>query len=380
MAITINSIPQLFSPSDNPLTYVFESDQTTQVNFSFSVDVRIGGVVTTTHTLFPENGDIAHFDIQEIIKSSIDIPALIMSAISEDANNYTSISINPVEKYGTPPTLQGGSVSSTTYAFKSRLDDLDWIDFDYTNKYFLTDFPQTEENLVGYNDDVRLLVLNNATADIITVELFDSSGVSITSDTFTLSASDRISQLDLKPATIVANTTITQANFDSAAYYEISTNAVGVTDTVKFYMNALCGLYDTYRIIFMSRIGNWEAYTFNLLSRKTTQTNSIGYKKSFGKYSGSDYVYTKDNGRQVDYQTSSIDSLLVNSDWIKEDVQNWLIKNLYESPAVYIQDGSDYIRVNVKNKGGEQKKRVNDMLFNEVLELEYSNSRKSMLL
>ncbi len=177
----------------------------------------------------------------------------------------------------------------------------------------------------------------------------------------------------------MANTTITQANFDSAYYFEISTDKIGVSETVKYYMDNSCGLYESFRLLFASRLGGWEAYTFNLLSRQTTSTESVQFNKAFGKWENNDFVYNKEDGRLLDYQTMSIDNLLINSDWIKEGVQNWLVENLYESPVVYLQSGTDFIRVNVTNKGGTEKKRVNDMLFNEVIQLEYSNSRKSFL-
>ena len=45
MAITINDVPQDYSASGNPIVWTFESDQTGQANFSFLVEVYVGGTL-----------------------------------------------------------------------------------------------------------------------------------------------------------------------------------------------------------------------------------------------------------------------------------------------------------------------------------------------
>lgn len=379
MAITIHNIPDVFSPSDNPLTYDFSSDQTAQPNFSYLVKVLINAGITTEHKIFPENGIYAHFDIQEVVKSILNLPTLTAS-LAGNASNYCTISISVSEVYGATPVVVTTVTSSQTIAFKSRLDDLDFIDWTFADNYFMTDFPQTEKYYVGYEEFLQLNVANNGIADTITIELFDASDVSITSVTKALDANFDITQMNLTPASLVLLTALTQANFDASAYFVISTDAAGITDTITYWMDASCGMFDSYRVMFASRLGGYESFTFRLLSRDTTTTKSKGYEKAFGSWVGNEFVYSKSNGRNVDFQTMSEDMLMINSDWIPGDVQNWLMENLFESPVVYLQkNNGDSIRVNVKNKGGTKKNRVNDTLFNQVVELKYSNQRKSFL-
>ena len=60
----------------------------------------------------------------------------------------------------------------------------------------------------------------------------------------------------------------------------------------------------------------------------------------------------------------------VTSDWMKESVQNWLSKELYMSPIVWIEDNPDLYRCKVTNKKFDKKIQETDMLFQEVAEIE----------
>ena len=379
MAITVHSNPQDYTPSDNPVTWVFSSDQTAQPNFVYKCVIIIAGVSNSTHLVFPEVDEYAHFDISQILKSEVNTPLIEQTNVSDDAANYETIALQISESYGEPP-VGGATVSdSGYYAFKGRLDDYDFIDYLESNYYWITDFPSTEQYKVGYNEELRLQVKNDGTAPTITITLKDVNGSTIASDTEVLDSNNRISQLNLKPSFLVANTTLTQANFDSAYTMELSTSDIG-KGVRTFYVDNECELYDNRRFLFLSKIGSLEAFTFSKLSRQTTTGQGKNYTRQFGEWVGQDFQYNKSTGRNINYINEAQDSLLCNSDWIAEGVQNWLVKNLNESPMVFLQDGDDLRRVVVTSKGHTEKKRVNDMLFNEVLEVEYSNNRTSPLI
>ena len=60
----------------------------------------------------------------------------------------------------------------------------------------------------------------------------------------------------------------------------------------------------------------------------------------------------------------------VTSDWMKESVQNWLSKELYMSPIVWIEENPDLYRCKVTNKKFDKKIQETDMLFQEVAQIE----------
>ena len=71
MAVTIQQVPQLYTPSDSPIMWRFSSNQTGQANFSFLVEVYIDAVLDSRHIIFPEVGIYAHFDASERLKASV---------------------------------------------------------------------------------------------------------------------------------------------------------------------------------------------------------------------------------------------------------------------------------------------------------------------
>jgi hypothetical protein len=374
MAITFHNTPINPSPSDNPLLYVWSSDKTAEANFYFLVKVRVNGLIVTQHKIFPERSDRAHIDISEVVKNYTSAQEVVMSGFNTDSISYSDISVDVSEYYGDPPVAALVLGSSVTVAFKSRLSDFDYID--YSSIYFFSDFPKNDKYYVGYDEALRI-TSRNVAIDTLTISLYDVNDTLIASDSYTHPLSGRLIRTDLKPSSIVANTTITQANFDSSYYFEVTSDASA--ESVRYYIDRDCSIYESYRVVFLSRLGNFEAFTFRLVSRLSASTSSKGYDRQFGKWNGNEFQYNREQGREVDYITSSSDRLTLNSDWISESVQNWLMDNLMESPEVYLQDGSNFIRVNVSNKGGERKKRINDSLFNLVIELDYSNTRKSLL-
>ena len=69
----------------------------------------------------------------------------------------------------------------------------------------------------------------------------------------------------------------------------------------------------------------------------------------------------------------------MNSDWINEEVQKWLVRELYESPNVYLEQGENFEPVNVVNSGYQFKQRRVNGLIQEVVEIERTYLYNSQL-
>jgi hypothetical protein len=61
------------------------------------------------------------------------------------------------------------------------------------------------------------------------------------------------------------------------------------------------------------------------------------HESTLGQWSDSGYNYAIANGQHLTHLKEVTDRLILNSDWIKPAVQNWLVRSLYESPLVYIE-------------------------------------------
>jgi hypothetical protein len=76
------------------------------------------------------------------------------------------------------------------------------------------------------------------------------------------------------------------------------------------------------------------------------------------------------------------DKLILNSDWIHEDVQQWLVRSLYESPRVYLQkdfETSVFEPVKVTNANYVLKQRRKAGLIQELVQIERSYTKTSQL-
>ena len=58
MALTIHDTPVNYTPSGNPVVWTFSSDQTAQANFSYLVEVYVGGTLRGRQQIFTGNGNL----------------------------------------------------------------------------------------------------------------------------------------------------------------------------------------------------------------------------------------------------------------------------------------------------------------------------------
>lgn len=131
-------------------------------------------------------------------------------------------------------------------------------------------------------------------------------------------------------------------DFTNVTYYTIELCDGGLTpfsETFRFNIDTKCSKYVPYRFKWLNRLGGWDFYTFNLRSDKTTTIERQSFRKftkslqlSNSKY---DWNYKDGDRGNTIYGVNAVDSEVVFSDWIKEDVALWL-EELYTSPEVYL--------------------------------------------
>jgi hypothetical protein len=106
------------------------------------------------------------------------------------------------------------------------------------------------------------------------------------------------------------------------------------------------------------------------VARKQFQSNPYSLGATYG-YETS--VRTRSN-----YHTTASQKVKLTSNWIDDTESVWL-RDLIESPVVYMYDGTLYA-VNIDNATYEQKKGVQDKLFNLELDVTLSFADKSQRL
>ena len=79
----------------------------------------------------------------------------------------------------------------------------------------------------------------------------------------------------------------------------------------------------------LNKFGGWDSFTFKLRSKETTKVSSESYTSEGGVWNeDNSFTYPLYQGEDKTALTTSKDSIEINSDWISEDVQNWLSKSL----------------------------------------------------
>jgi hypothetical protein len=400
MAVTIYDEPQLIAPAGNPLVFTFSSDQTAQPNFSFVVELYINGTLRLTQEVFRQFNTLGRIDVSEAVQSTLTSPLVVdgtLTTFYDTAINEYYIIV--YEKYGTTPTIQASDTSTTLYGFNGALRHQDWINFDYREYNslgsssflpvnFLTTFPRTKKYFCGLDERIFLGIFCTDTNIYARARVYDINNNLIDGDIISAALND-FTVFDVSPSTIVANSTITQSTFDSGAYYTIETMELGLmppvfnvtSEAFKIWIDTECKRYETRRLHWLNKFGVWDSFTFSLVSIDSTTVQSYGYQREKGVWDGTSYTYPLYQGEKVDFAKTASDQLTLNSDWINQDVQQWLVRELLESPSVYLEvnNGTDFEPVKVTNTNYQLKTRRRDGLIQEQITIERTYTYRSQL-
>lgn len=404
MAITIAQNPQPFWPICNDVTWVFSSTNTAQPNFSFIIELYLNGSLLSTHEVYPENGIYGKFNISQIGRAVVtsNYPEEVGPTIGElNPDNTWSLLI--YEKYGTPPATQ--IASSTATASRNFLNGSfrfgdattggwDYQDYDIDtggkSDLFLTDFPRNRKDMCAYEEYKYLSIINSG-GDNLTgyVKLYDISGSIIKSATLTgILATGLVTPfMNVAPINLVNGVTILQSDFNNCYYYTIqlkqTSTPTKASEIYKIYYDQSCSAYPRRRLHWLNKYGAWDSFTFTLLSEDSTDITSNNYSRVTGRWNVSNnYIQSISDGHQMTQSKFMQDKLILNSDWIHQDVQQWLVRELYESPRVYLQNdfGNTVLEpVNVTNANYVLKQRRKAGLIQELVQINRTYTKISQL-
>jgi hypothetical protein len=315
------------------------------------------------------------------------------TTIENDAStSMVTYAIIVYEKYGTTPTIQASDTSTTLKAINAALEYKDWVNWDYTiydpnltqDAVFMTYFPTSKRALCGMDENFFLGYLEQtASAPVLLyVELLDIQNNTIASDYINITSVE-FNILNVGPQVIIANSTITQTDFDDCYRYSVSVDVSGVSFVGPFviYMDLECKRYDTYRLHWLNKFGSFDSFTFSLVSTEAANVQSYGYQRDPGVWDGTSYTYPLYAGQGINFAKTKTETLTLNSDWINQDIQQWLVKSLYDSPLVYLEreNGTEFEPVKVTNSNYTLKQRRRDGLIQETVNIDRTFTYRSQL-
>ena len=402
MAITIIGEPMPFWPICNNVEWFFESTNTGQANFSFTVEVYINGGLNSTHQVFPENGDAGKFNISALGRAVLTNNFPDQGIFGQELLTDYQWNLIIYERYGTPAEVQVASAETTSsFRFLNgsfRYENIitgnwDYQDYDLDTggkgDLFLTDFPRNKKDIVAYSDAKYLSIINSG-ADNCTgyVNLYNITGTLITSATWigALGTNLRIPLVSVGPRMLVSSTSLVASDFDNCYYYTIQIKQTATpskdSELYRIYYDQSCSPYARKTLHWLNKYGAWDSFTFSLLSEDSSDVTSNRYSKRIGQWIDNSYQYDLTDGQQMTVSKNVQDKLILNSDWIHEEVQQWLVRDLYESPRVYLQGNlilDIFEPVNVTNNNYVLKQRRKAGLIQEQVQIDRTYTYTSQL-
>lgn len=400
MSININNTPLLIAPAGNPLTFTLESSETGQDNFSFVVELYINGSLRLTSKVFRQSDVYSRINVQEAVQASLTTYDLFDDLYFDATSFVIMYSILAYESYGSPPTLHDSANSGVRIAYNGAFEfdgwktgEYNYFDFtiDVTTPFrFLTDAPQDEKFFIGMNEYYFLAYFAEVAPanTYVIVELYDVTNNLIANEGLVIGTTGGFNALNVGPQQIInaSQGNITQGAFDSTFYYTIKVTDGGISqesEVVTIYIDQSCTDYDDVRLYFLNKFGVYDQFSFNLVSTNTATIKSFDYEQEPGEWNATGgFVYPNGRGQMVNYAKTKVKQMIVNSDFMKQDVQNWLVNTLFDSPLVYMQinGAAEYEVVKVTNSTARNKRRRTDGLIQETVTIDRTFTYTSQII
>jgi hypothetical protein len=400
MAISILQEPLLHTPASNEVLWTFSSDQTGQPNFSYKIELYIASALFGTYELYPMFDSYCKFDASEYLRSFLSTHTEYLSGFNwVSVDQAIDMQIVVFESYGTPPALEDSVTSAGNYAFNGALryeqfnafDSNDyWLD--YTNGItptFLSYYPADVPQFTPLKDPFFVGIFANRDNEYyeLKLQIFDVTGTMTHSYINVIDLDFISNMLDISPGSMEENGWSTLGDWDDAYYYEVTLYATsdGIPYTtqntvpIRLYIDRECLRFDHQRLYWINKFGVIEQYSFNQLRIDSSTVQNFGYQMQRGSWVDGYYTLGLNDAEKKSAMKTAEDKIVLNSDWMKASVQNWLVRELYESPQVWLYDYGQFRPVVVENNQNVLKSRFKDGLIQETVAITVTWSYRSQL-
>jgi hypothetical protein len=382
MALVITDTPDAYSSLHDDLIYtvsetVKTADPSTYPNYKFIADVYVNGTQVARIKKIPDPTTlIGIFNIGQVVRNYVittfnPTGSVLVAQQLGSAVFFLSIQVKFGESYGESTTNLDVTTDSARVFFNNyngRLVGTDSSLAALTNKV-ASSRPATAEVLLTTSH--YFIPYFPTTTSAVDFDVTPTGGGSAYSTTFTPSAANTLQILNIAPTVLNA----LQAGTINAStrYYTVEIGSE------SYRIDLICEpIYTVYPVHFLNKYGGWESKLFNKLSRRTIDIARKDYGKISYTVDGSGVV-SKRNTNGVYNETRSVyasqftEKLTVNSDILTDAEYAWL-EQLVVSPMVYLQDGSYFFPVVIKESNYEPKKVINDDLTNLTMSFEFGTT------
>jgi hypothetical protein len=370
MAITINSIPESFGSFHDDMWVVATSTNATTTNMKYVFDIRINSVLVARLRVFPDpTTDRGIVNIGNIIRnywSSYFFPSTTRQLFNYNGNgNIVTYTVQIGEDLNGTITTNLNQFISTAWNFAPPAFR-DWAGAYYVNKLdnWLTN--RDKNALTVYGDERVFISYAPVTPGDSSLAVTVNNGVSSMTGAgvFLLG----LQMFDVSPAGVnqyLGTTFITPAT--QSYTLTISSDTIRVTRA--------CTQYTPYSLHFLNELGGFDTFQFRLVNRQSRQFERKKYEQLGWALSGTTMTrsdaFKKLRGGDIQFSTKQMVKYTLTSDYVNETDYNWL-RELLASPEVYYERDGYYYSVTITDAAWQEKKRINDKLFNLTINIDIS--------
>jgi hypothetical protein len=376
--MTFESTPAQYSSVNDPLVYVVydtnAANPTTYPNYKYVGEVWVNGTLVFTGKYFPNPvNNRGIIDVSSIVREYITLnfnPSTSVITAQQLAEGQWSISIviKIREEYS-------GTVGAVVLTDSTRV---------YFNHY--NGRIGTFTDLGNYDDDVLSNRSNQIELTFAAPNYFISyfaettssfnvvitGGASTRTKTITPSAANSVVVLNISPSAINAEYA---GNFTSA-----STNYTVAVGTKTYNVKIVCsGMYTNYYVHFLNKLGAYESFLFNKVSKRTFDIEKKSYQQLSYRVNNSGVVSISQGNsmhrQKTEFAGKYRERLRLNSDFVNDQDYAFL-SELVLSEDIYLEDNGKLYPVSITSNNYEFKEHTVDGLINVMIEVEFGGSYK----
>lgn len=404
-------MPEEYTPAYNEQYIVASGTNTAQPNFKYVVTLTIDGAALPSQKFPPRpDNSFLYYNPQRIVEAYVKNDYMFDIAEPTPAvDSIKKIIVSVTEEYGSPVSGFSGT-SGDYYAWNGAYSAHDFAAYTYTAGSLMkaltmaTVSPQVastpSSDTINYNTKYLmkawLMPFGTGIAAAgyqLNVVCYDAANTLIQdtwiyNDQYAGTIPNRyIVNVNCSPYGLNLIKTNNPGNILSQ--YDPLLDVVPAT-TVKYLykwfnstptvnsiqheviINDFCSIHDLYVLHFLNRLGNYDSFTFNLVSIDETKKETKEYRNNpMYLNTSNNLVYSKSKSDRQNYNTVLTNKVTLNSDWVTDVQYEWL-KDLFTSPSIKLEDASGNLyAVTCTMKDYKQKKVVNDKIFNVTVEVEY---------
>ena len=437
MSINIRQEPTTPNQANADLLYLLSSTNSNNPQFQFVMEVS-DGTDTYSFKQQPNPNDRAVFDMGQVASDFLnyDVP-FKTEYVTSNNNAATTLSTVFYEEYGTSTTssvaryngISGSGVYLLDGVVELSSDDWNFASSSYYTssitptggsnpfslQHGLSNSPLTQSIR---NDEYQTLSIINGNFDgeefnaqdiyYIQVNVYNEAGSNIQNfgwfnttgngggprtndgeewgDVFGgVTDSNRLIHVATGPKNFSDQGNTLNSNWASYKVSLVGQESAGIDDGNALYAEKWftksegeCG-YSGTRFAFLNELGGYDYYSFDLADTKQDNITRETYEQTFVNYTvgGASIPYNKSRRGSKIYSISYEETRGAESNYLTQEQADWL-RELIESPNVFIQEGTDFLPVVITNSNFTYKTNPRSQkLYTLSIQYKMSNQRRS---